>query len=135
MSEQSTKFRFVADPVRFRPEGSHVGHVPAGVSGKEQLMLALEEALRLPDYFGRNWDALSDCLRDLSWLPPGRINLVHDALPDLSPKDLRTYVDVLATGMADWKPQESYELVVLFPERDRHRIPELLPPSVPRRTC
>lgn len=25
-------------------------------------------ALRLPDYFGWNWNALSDCLRDLTWL-------------------------------------------------------------------
>lgn len=72
MSEQPTKFCFVADPVLFRPEGSHVGHLPAGVSSKEQLMPVREEALRLPDYFGRNWDALFDCLRDLSWLPPGR---------------------------------------------------------------
>lgn len=126
MSEQPTKFRFVADPVQCRPEGGHVGRVPAGVSDKEQLMRVLEEALRLPDYFGRNWDALSDCLRDLSWLPPGRVHLVHDAVPDLLPKDLRSYVDVLATAVADWKPQESYELVVIFPEGDRHRVLELL---------
>ncbi|MFD9036316.1 barstar family protein [Streptomyces sp. NPDC059567] len=30
------------------------------------------EGLRLPDYFGWNWDALSDCLRDLTWLPADR---------------------------------------------------------------
>lgn len=90
-------------------------------------MSVVEEALRFPDYFGRNWDALSDCLRDLSWLPPGRISVVHDALPDLPPKDLRTYMDVLATAAGDWKPQESYELVVIFPEGDRHRVLELLP--------
>ena len=127
MNEQSTKFRFVADPIRFRPEGSHVARIPVGVSGKDQLMRVLEEALRLPDYFGRNWDALSDCLRDLSWLPPGRIDLVHEALPDLPPEDLSAYVDVLATAVGDWKPQESYELVVIFSERDRPRVLEFLP--------
>jgi hypothetical protein len=52
---------------------------------------------------------------------------VHDAVPDLPPKDLRSYVDVLATAVGDWKPQENYELVVIFPERDRHRVLELLP--------
>ena len=89
-------------------------------------MRVLEEVLQLPDYFGRNWDALEECLRDLSWLPPGRISLIHDALPELPPKDLRTYVDVLANAVSDWKPQESYELVVVFPERDRRRVLELL---------
>jgi len=126
MREQSTRIRFVTNPVQFRPEGSYVGRVPAGVSGKEQLMRVLEEVLQLPDYFGRNWDALEECLRDLSWLPPGRISLIHDALPELPPKDLRTYVDVLANAVSDWKPQESYELVVVFPERDRRRVLELL---------
>lgn len=127
MNGQSSRFRFVAEPMQVRPEGSHVGRVPVGISGKDQLMDVLEEALRLPDYFGRNWDALSDCLRDLSWLPPGRVNLVHDAVPSLPPEDLRAYLEVLATAVGDWKPQESYALEVIFPDRDRQRVLELLP--------
>ena len=127
MSEQPTTFHFVAEPALFRSEDGHIGRIPAGVSGKEQLMRVLEETLRFPDYFGRNWDALSDCLRDLSWLPSGRVNLVHDALPDLSSNGLRTYVDVLATAVGDWQPQECYELVVIFADGDRHRVLELLP--------
>ena len=33
-------------------------------------------ALSFPDYFGRNLDALRDCLVDLSWLPEGEHVLV-----------------------------------------------------------
>ena len=33
-------------------------------------------ALSFPDYFGRNLDALRDCLTDLSWLPEGEHLLV-----------------------------------------------------------
>lgn len=40
----------------------------AAVNGKQGLMAALSDSLELPDYFGANWDALDEVLRDLSWL-------------------------------------------------------------------
>lgn len=40
----------------------------AAIASKQDLMAALSDALEFPDYFGGNWDALSECLRDLgSW--------------------------------------------------------------------
>ena len=41
-----------------------------GVDSKESLLDQVAHALRFPTTFGRNWDALVDCLRDLgSWIP------------------------------------------------------------------
>jgi hypothetical protein len=40
----------------------------SAVASKEDLMAALAAALDFPEHFGANWDALDDCLRDLSWL-------------------------------------------------------------------
>ena len=40
---------------------------------------AVSAAMSFPGWFGRNLDALHDCLRDLSWLPPGEHVLVWSA--------------------------------------------------------
>lgn len=39
------------------------------ISDAGELLDALAVGFSFPDYFGRNWDALEECLRDLSWLP------------------------------------------------------------------
>lgn len=38
---------------------------------KAALLGAFGVGLRFPDWVGRNWDALADALRDLSWWEPG----------------------------------------------------------------
>ncbi|MGW7069732.1 barstar family protein [Streptomyces sp. NPDC054855] len=49
-----------------------------GVSDKDAFMERCARALALPDWFGRNWDALADCLTDLGWASaaPGRLLVV-----------------------------------------------------------
>jgi hypothetical protein len=42
-----------------------------GAVDKAGVMDALVAGLRLPTWFGRNWDALDDALGDLSWWPSG----------------------------------------------------------------
>ena len=58
-------------------KGVYRAEVPAGIKNKSALMDALFEGLQFPDYFGRNWDALDECICDLSWLPPGDVILIH----------------------------------------------------------
>lgn len=39
----------------------------AGVSDKAALLQAIGDAMAFPEWYGRNWDALLDCLADLGW--------------------------------------------------------------------
>jgi len=43
----------------------------AGASDKGALLERFAAALAFPDWFGANWDALEDCLDDLSWRADG----------------------------------------------------------------
>ncbi len=66
-------------------------HVVDGPGSKAKFMTAIAEALSFPDWFGRNLDALQDCVRDLSWLAPGEHLLVWRNPDALRGGDARTF--------------------------------------------
>jgi hypothetical protein len=102
-----------------------VARIPAGLTSAEALLQALYEHARLPGYFGFNWDALSDCLRDLHWVKCHEVVLLHTDLPKLPPDDLRTYLDVLAECVASWVHDEQHSLKVAFPSAARFLLANL----------
>jgi len=75
-------------------------------TGKPVLMLRMATALQIPPGSGRNWDALSDLLRDLGWLhaPHGHALLLSSAgdLRDASPGDYDTLLSILHEAAASW---------------------------------
>ncbi len=69
------------------------------VVDKPELLDALAAALAFPPDFGHNWDALSDSLGDLSWLPaPGYMLILDHAgvLHRTSPEVFDTLLDILS---------------------------------------
>lgn len=74
----------------------------AGAAGKEALMERMARALEFPHWFGGNWDALEDCLADLSWsAAAGHVLLIEGAaqLPD---DERGILVDILAAAATSW---------------------------------
>ncbi|MGW0367032.1 barstar family protein [Streptomyces sp. NPDC002990] len=78
-----------------------------GVRGKAGLMARCGDALRAPEWFGGNWDALADALRDLSWLPgaPGRLVAVTSwrEFAAARPADWETLVEILEEAVDFWR--------------------------------
>ena len=72
----------------------------AAVPDKAALMEALAAAFKFPAYFGKNWDALLDCLRSLhDELPAeGYVLAVRNSGKFLaaSPADMENFTDVAA---------------------------------------
>jgi len=121
MSYKPTSLIFDLDLVSIRSE-DYVARIPASLNTREKLFDALIQQLKLPAYFGENWDALSECLRDLSWIKTKRVIIVHSDLPPLDRHVLKTYLDVLEECITDWKPEEDHELFAVFPAYTREMI-------------
>ena len=74
----------------------------AGTAGKAALLERVAAALEFPRWFGANWDALEDCLSDLSWTKAdGHVLLIEDAA-GLPPDERGIFVDILASAAAAW---------------------------------
>jgi RNAse (barnase) inhibitor barstar len=61
------------------------------IDGRTDMFEQFATAHKFPDWFGGNWDAFVDCLRDLSWLPGDGVAVLWQhyamfaaALPELA---------------------------------------------------
>jgi RNAse (barnase) inhibitor barstar len=81
------------------------------------LFSCISSLLSFPDYFGHNWNALEDCLGDMSWLPADEYTLVWRQASELlfkSPRDFFTFIDVCVSTHEFWNTQsKSFTLVIV----------------------
>lgn len=73
----------------------------AALADKDALLEAIGQALQFPDYYGMNWDALEECLFDLSWWT-GPVAVCIDHAHALAPDVLSTLVDIWTEAAAAW---------------------------------
>jgi Barstar (barnase inhibitor) len=73
----------------------------AEMTDKAQLMQEFAAVLNFPDYFGGNWDALRDCLGDVSWLDEDATHcvLLFDRWEKCTSPAL---IDILQDAIAGW---------------------------------
>jgi Barstar (barnase inhibitor) len=141
MSGNKPPFAFLTDPNGSTTKHDFIVEVPTGIQTKMDLFVNYEKEGAFPPYFGRNWDALLDCLRDFSWTKRKRIVITHNDLPLVNRVDeLRVYLDILKTAVKDWKevrqgpfteppdemPFVKHELMVIFPSTMEETVTRLL---------
>jgi Barstar (barnase inhibitor) len=95
------------------------------IESRKQLFDAIANGLRFPDYFGGNWDALIDCLSDLSWLDQDEVVLAHASLPSLGGRELRVYLECLVDAAARRAPDDRPKLRLIFRRQDGQKIEDL----------
>ena len=90
-----------------REAGLALFEVPLdGLEDKNALLRQFATVLAFPEWFGGNWDALEDCLADLSWCKAGGyVLLVHGAAAFAArcAGDYGVLIDVLGACAQSWR--------------------------------
>jgi RNAse (barnase) inhibitor barstar len=77
----------------------------------------LARSLDFPDDFGRNWDAVYDCLTDFNWLPAAGYVLVLDGFDQFATNEAEQWniaLKVLREACAFWQPLSRTMLALLY---------------------
>lgn len=74
----------------------------SGAADKQALMERIARALEFPSWFDGNWDALEDCLTDLSWSKASGHVLLLEGAAELPADERGILVDILAAAAAWW---------------------------------
>jgi hypothetical protein len=87
------------------------------IAFKDDFLRACAAAMHLPAYFGYNWDALEDALRDLAWTPAERGYLVlYDGTGHFAharPDEFAVALSILHDAVDSWRPTPTPMAVLL----------------------
>ena len=84
---------------------------------------SIARALDFPDWFGANWDALEDCLRDLSWRRGDGHVFIFAGIPDGEARGL--LLDVLRSSAEYWRARGKPFFAVLLDPAKKLGLPDL----------
>jgi RNAse (barnase) inhibitor barstar len=80
----------------------------AQARSREAMFAAIGASLRFPGWFGDNWDALSDCLADMGWLPAlGYVIILEhcDGIHARAEDDFVTLMQLLQEVADEWREE------------------------------
>jgi len=90
---------------------------------KKSLLAGIARALEFPNYFGENWDALEECLSDMSWRE-GQISLLIEHADAIPAPLLETLLEVFLATAQRWAA-EGRACSLFLTDIDQPKIPLL----------
>lgn len=79
------------------------------IKDKPTFLEKIAKAMHFPSYFGKNWDALNDCLTDMEWeRATGYVLLFQspDRFIKTSPDDWKVAQEILRSAIQFWQEQK-----------------------------
>lgn len=107
----------------------------SGCKDKTEALARIAKALSFPGWFGGNWDALADCLGDLSWLlAPGYLLLIENssAWRAAQTEDFDTLLAILNEAALEWRERNvAFWALLPLPADEMEAIERAIHPSLP----
>ncbi|NJM46546.1 MAG: barstar family protein [Alkalinema sp. RU_4_3] len=109
-SESITTFLDVAKQANFQ-----VFHIEGQqITSLDRYFQVLADLFQFPNYFGKNWDAVADCLMDLAWEEGDRVLIVYSNYQDLrEDRNWEVAMEVWSDAIEFWQRQGVMVAVVL----------------------
>lgn len=86
------------------------------IADKSDFLRVWSEVAVFPPYFGRNWDALDESLRDLAWAPAQGYLVLYDKVTHFAaarPDEFAVALDILQTAVEHWQATATPMVVLL----------------------
>lgn len=112
-----------AEEIIDRVRGRALDVAKIGYAEKDVLLKRIAAALDFPQWFGENWDALEDCLCDLSWRnAQGHVLILEGAKAD---DDFGVLADILRSSAQYWAGRGKPFLAVFVDPAGALSLPDL----------
>lgn len=75
---------------------------------KADFIAHVSRGMKFPDWFGGNWDAFADCLKDLSWLPAAGYVVILEKSKHFCAghhHEFEEAMDIMAEAAVHWRAQ------------------------------
>lgn len=87
------------------------------ITNKETFLRRSGEALGFPDYYGRNWDAFEECIRDFGWCPAEGYLVLYDHFEVFAlnaPAEFKVAVAIFRSAIKYWKETNKISMYLLL---------------------
>ena len=119
------KLKFLTDPKLYKSASAFVVYLTK-TKNEEDLFNQLKSKLNFPYYFGNNWNALKDLLKDFHWIKEKNIVIVHDTIPALNDLSFQSYIQILLDAAQDWGENANHSLEIIFPLQSKQFIQQFI---------
>jgi len=138
MTQNFLHFKFYKDiKEAYETPGFLYADIPDNISNEAELIETYARVPWMPEYFGKNLNALDECLRDVVFYPASVNKIIHHDIPTFAQGDWAGYyLDVLNRAIQylelhrelknKTKPPYASELRVYFPIDSKSEIERLI---------